>query len=74
VTGAFVGATAVALVQFVRTGDRRLVLLMAMLLLQAVSLNLEWWDAWKTITQGAVCLAGLALALTLGPARSHPNA
>jgi hypothetical protein len=72
-TGAFIAATVVALVQYVRTGDWRLVLLMAMLLLQAVSLTLEWWDAWKTITQGAVCLAGLALALTLGPARPHPS-
>jgi hypothetical protein len=72
-TGAFVAATVVALVQFVRTRDWRLVLLMAMLLLEAISLTLEWWNAWKTITQGAVCLAGLVLALTLGPARSHPN-
>lgn len=65
-TGAFVGATVVALVQYVRYRDRRLLLLVAMFLLQAFSLTREWWDAWKDVSQGAVCLLGLALALALG--------
>ena len=73
-TGAFVGATVVALVQYVRFRDRRLLLLIAMFLLQAFSLTREWWDAWKDVSQGAVCLLGLALALTLGPSRAPEGA
>jgi len=68
-TGAFVAASVVALVQYFRSRDPRLFLVIAMLLLQAISLNLEWWDAWKTISQGAVCVAGLVLVLLLGPRR-----
>lgn len=74
-TGAFVAATVVALLQYLRSRDRRLFLLMAMFLLQAFSMTREWWDAWKDISQGAVCLAGLALVLRLGPPRaSNPPA
>jgi hypothetical protein len=69
-TGAFVAATVVALLQYVRIRDARLLLLAAMLLLQAVSLSLDWSSAWKTVSQGAVCLAGLALVLVLGA--RHP--
>ena len=67
--GGFVAATVVALLQYLRSRDRRLLLLTAMFLLQAFSLTREWWDAWKDISQGAVCLVGVALVLTLGPAR-----
>jgi hypothetical protein len=73
-TGAFVGATVVALVQYVRLRDRRLLLLMAMLLLEGFSLTREWWDAWKDVSQGAVCLLGLALALSLGHDRGPEGA
>jgi hypothetical protein len=69
-TGAFVGATVVALLQYVRSRDRRLILLMAMFLLQAFSMTREWFDAWKDISLGLMCLAGLALVLTFGPDRS----
>lgn len=68
--GAFVAATVLGLVQYVRSRDRRLFLVMAMFLLQAFSLTREWWDAWGDIAQGAVCLVGVALVLTLGPTRS----
>lgn len=66
-TGAFVAAALVALVQYLRVKDWRILLLLAMFLLQAVSLSLEWWSAWKDVSQGAVCLAGLALLLALSP-------
>jgi hypothetical protein len=65
--GAFVAATVVALLQYFRVRDRRILLLVAMFLLQAVSLSLDWWSAWKAISQGAVCLAGLGLLFTLAP-------
>jgi hypothetical protein len=68
-TGAFVGAAVVAGFQYFRFRDRRLLLLAAMLLLQAFSLTREWWDVWKDVSQAAVCLLGLALALLLGPHR-----
>jgi hypothetical protein len=68
-TGPFVGATVVALLQYFRSRDRRLLLLAAMLLLQAFSLTREWWDVWKDVAQGAVCVLGLVLALLLGPHR-----
>jgi hypothetical protein len=73
-TGAFVGAMAVALVQYFRFRDRRLLLLVAMFLLQAFSLTRQWWDAWKDVSQGAVCLLGLALALALGRERGPEGA
>ena len=66
-TGGFVAAAVVALLQYLRSRDRRLLLLVAMFLLQAFSLTREWWDAWKDISQGAACLLGVALVLTLGP-------
>lgn len=71
-TGAFVAATVVALLQYVRVRDLRVLLLAAMLLLQAVSLSLDWSSAWKDISQGAVCLAGLALVLALGARHPKP--
>jgi hypothetical protein len=66
-TGVFVAATMVALLQYFRVRDRRILLLVAMFLLQAVTLSLDWWSVWKTVSQGAVCLAGLALVLLLAP-------
>jgi hypothetical protein len=69
-TGAFVAATVVAVLQYIRVRDARVLLLAAMLLLQAVSLSLDWASAWKSVSQGAVCLAGLALVLALGA--RHP--
>ena len=71
--GAFVALTAVALVQYVRVRDRRLLALMAMAALQAFALSREWWDTWKDISQGAVCVAGLVLIFMLS-APSAPAA
>jgi hypothetical protein len=66
-TGAFVAATVVALVQYLRVKDWRILLVLAMLLFQAVALSLEWWSVWTHVSQGAVCVAGLALLLALSP-------
>jgi len=71
-TGAFVGATIVALLQYLRVRDRRILLLVAMFLLQAVALSLDWWNVWRDLSQGGVCLAGMALVFALAP--RHPPA
>ncbi len=63
--GAFVALTVVAVVQFVRVRDRRLLPVMAMAAFQAFALSRESWDTWKDISQGAVCVAGLVLVFML---------
>jgi hypothetical protein len=72
VIGGFIAATVVALAQYVRSRDRRLLPLVAMLLLQAFSLSRESWDWWGDVAQAAVILAGLVLALML-PGRSFKD-
>ena len=63
--GAFVAAAVVALARYGRTRDPRLLLLAAMLAFQAGALFEGWAAPWPDVLQLAVCLAGLALALTL---------
>jgi hypothetical protein len=65
--GAFVAATVVSLVQFLRVRDRRLLLLAAMFACQSQALSREWYDVWRDVFQGATCAAGLALVLMLSP-------
>jgi hypothetical protein len=73
--GAFVAATFVSLVQFLRVGDRRLLLVAAMFACQSQALSREWYDVWRDVFQALVCAAGLALVLILSPrtARSAPQ-
>ena len=70
--GIFVAATAVALFQFLRVRDRRLLLLAAMFAFQAQALSREWYDVWRDVFQVGVCAAGLALLVVLSP--RHPHA
>jgi len=63
--GAFVAATVVTLVQFLRLRDRRLLPLAAMFAFQAQALAREWYDVWRDAFQAGVCVAGLALLLSL---------
>ncbi len=67
--GAYVAATVVTLIQYLRLRDRRLLPLVAMFAFQAQALDREWFDVWKGVYQNAACLAGLALVvwLTLRP-------
>ena len=65
--GAFVAGTVVALVQFVRVRDSRLLLLAAMFACQSQALAREWYDVWRDIFQAGVCAAGMALVLALSP-------
>jgi hypothetical protein len=46
--------------------------LVALLALQAFALSREPGDLWKTLSQGAMCLAGLVLVLAV-PARRPPS-
>ena len=64
-SGAFVAATIVSLIQFVRVRDRRLLLVAAMFACQSQALSREWYDVWRDVFQGAVCAAGLTLMLML---------
>ncbi len=63
--GAFVAAALVGLFQYLRSRDRRLLLLTAMLAFQAFALFDGWAEAWRDAFQLAVCLAGLVLVLVL---------
>ncbi len=63
--GAYVAATVVALVQYLRLKDRRLLLLVALFAFQAQALGREWFDAWKEVCQTAACACGLGLLLVL---------
>ncbi len=70
--GIFVAATVVALLQFLRGRDRRLLLLAAMFAFQAQALGREWYDFWRDVFQVGVCAVGLALVVVLSP--RHPHA
>jgi hypothetical protein len=71
--GAFMAATVVTLLQFVRVRDRRLLLLAAMFAFQAQALAREWTDVWRDVFQIGVCAAGLGLLLALSPRHPHPT-
>jgi hypothetical protein len=63
--GAYVAATVVALVQYLRLKDRRLLLLVALFACQAQALAREWFDFWKDVFQVGACASGLVLLLVL---------
>ncbi len=63
--GAYVAATIVTLIQYLRLKDRRLLLLLALFALQAQALAREWFDFWKDVCQTGACAAGLGLLLAL---------
>jgi len=72
VVGLFIAATVVALLQYLRLRDRRLLPLVAMLAFQAQALSREWYDVWRDVFQVGVCAAGLLLVWVLSP--RHPPA
>jgi hypothetical protein len=65
VIGAFAAAALVALYQYARSRDRRLLPVAAMLVFQAAALFEGWSDLWRDAFQLTVCLAGLGLVLML---------
>jgi hypothetical protein len=76
VIGAYIAAAVVTLVQYLRLRERRLLLLAALFAFQVQALSREWWDGWKHVYEGAVCVAGLALLLAMTlrhPAAAKPT-
>lgn len=71
--GAYVAATLVTLVQFLRTRDRRLLVLTFLFAFQSQALAREWFDFWKDVTQTAACACGLLLVLMLSPRHPRPG-
>ena len=69
--GLFVAATVVSLLQFLRVRDKRLLILAVMFACQSQALAREWYDVWRDVFQSGVCVAGLALLLSLSP--RHPQ-
>ena len=69
--GAYVAATVVALVQYLRTHDRRLLLLVLLFAFQGQAIAREWYDFWKDVFQTGACAMGLLLVLLLSP--RHPR-
>jgi hypothetical protein len=70
--GAFMAATVVTLLQFLRVRDRRMLLLAAIFAFQAQALAREWYDVWRDVFQTGVCAAGLGLLLALSPRHGNP--
>jgi len=73
VVGAYVAATVVALVQYLRTHDRRLLLLVLLFAFQAQAIAREWYDFWKDVFQTGACAMGLLLVLLLSPRHPRPG-
>ncbi len=63
--GAYIAATVVTLVQYLRTRDRRLLLLVALFAFQAQALSREWFDVWKDVYQGLACAAGVTMVVVM---------
>lgn len=67
VIGFFVAATVVALMQFLRTHDKRVLPLMVLFLAQAGAYVFEWWEPWRWRLEVMSGLAGLVLLACLDP-------
>jgi hypothetical protein len=65
--GAYVAATIVTLVQWLRLKDRRLLVLMFLFACQAQALARDWFDFWKDVFQTGACASALLLVLILSP-------
>lgn len=66
-TGFYMAATVVTLLQFFRLRERRLLLLALLFGTQALAFSREWWDPWQRAFQLASGAAGLLLVVLLSP-------
>jgi len=73
VVGAYIAATVVTLVQYLRLRDRRLLVLLFLFAFQAEALSREWYDFRKDVFQAGACALGLLLVLTLSPRQPRPG-
>ena len=73
VVGAYVAATVVILVQYLRFRDKRLLVLLFLFAFQAQALYREWYDFWKDVYQTGACALGLLLVLMLSPRHPRPG-
>jgi len=71
--GAYVAATVVTLVQYLRFRDRRLLVLVFLFAFQAQALAREWYDFRKDVFQSGACALGLLLVLMLSPRHPRPG-
>ena len=71
--GAYVAATIVTLVQYLRFHDRRLLVLVFVFAFQAQALYREWYDFWKDMFQTGALALGLLLVLILSPRHPRPG-
>jgi len=72
VVGAYVAATVVTLVQYLRFRDRRLLVLVFLFAFQAQALAREWYDFRKDVFQTGACAMALLLVLMLSPRHPRP--
>ena len=56
--GAYVAATVVTLVQYLRFRDKRLLVLLFLFAFQAQALYREWYDFWKDVFQTGAARSG----------------
>lgn len=66
----FVGATAIALMEFVRTRDRRVAALLALFAFLALSRSREDWQGTRTWFDVGALASGLVLLALLSPRHS----
>jgi hypothetical protein len=72
VVGAYIAASVVAIVQYLRLRDWRVLALAALFAFQVQALSREWYDVWRNVYQSAACGAGLLLLFVLTPRNPAP--
>jgi hypothetical protein len=69
----WIAATVVALMQFLRVKERRLLPLLALFLFLALAHSRDWWDPWQKVFEIAAGVAGLLQLFVLPPRHSPPE-
>jgi hypothetical protein len=69
----WIAATVVALAQFLRLKERRLLPLLALFLFLALAHSREWWDPWQRVFEFTAAAFGLLQLFVVPPRRSQPE-